>query len=192
MEPSGDLPRVLLLGDSISMSYTAGVRQRLGGAAQVLRAPDNCRTTRRTLENLEAWLGKGEWHIIHINCGIHDVTRLDAKGSSAAHGEPQVPLAAYCSTLERILARLARTRARLVWATTTPVGEEVAVRRNEDIDAYNRAAAEVVARHVASVDDLHALVRASESQLWSDGVHFTDEGSEILGKAVAECVREYL
>ena len=72
------LPRVLLLGDSISMSYTAPVRRRLAGAATVHRAPDNCRSTRHSLADLDRYLGDGGWRVIHCNWGIHDITRRDS------------------------------------------------------------------------------------------------------------------
>ena len=51
------LPNVLLIGDSISMRYTAGVQKELKGVANVYRAPDNCRSTRQTLEEIETYLG---------------------------------------------------------------------------------------------------------------------------------------
>lgn len=190
--PAGNLPRVLLLGDSISISYTIGVRQRFEDIAHVFRAPDNCRSTRQTLEDLETWLGAGDWDVIHINCGIHDLTLMDTAHRAAVDGTPQVPLAVYRANLERIFERLSRTRARLVWATSTPVGDDVAIRRNEDIDAYNRAAAEVMVRHRVTVNDLHTLVRAHGAPLWADGVHFTDEGAGHLADAVAAAIRTEL
>jgi len=50
VESDPALPNVLLIGDSISMSYTVRVRERLAGIANVYRAPDNCRSTRQTLD----------------------------------------------------------------------------------------------------------------------------------------------
>jgi hypothetical protein len=189
---ANNLPRVLLLGDSISISYTIGVRQRLEPIAHVFRAPDNCRSTRQTQEELEIWLGDGNWDVIHLNCGIHDVTRMNADFLAEAEGTPQVPIATYRANIERIFDRLVRTSAQLIWATTTPVGDEVAIRLNEDIDAYNRAVAEIIASRDVRVNDLNTLVRSHGPSLWSDGVHFTDAGAGLLADAVAAAIRPEL
>ena len=47
------LPRVLLIGDSISMQYTFPVRELLEGKANLHRPAGNCRSTRQTLEELD-------------------------------------------------------------------------------------------------------------------------------------------
>ena len=50
------LPRVLLLGDSISQGYHAEVARLLEGRVVVSRPAANCGSTVRGLEELEAWL----------------------------------------------------------------------------------------------------------------------------------------
>ena len=77
VEADPELPNVLLIGDSISMSYTVDVREKLAGIANVYRAPDNCRSTRQTLDKIETYLGHRQWDVIHFNWGIHDLTHLD-------------------------------------------------------------------------------------------------------------------
>ena len=70
------LPRVLLIGDSISMGYTLPVRKMLAGTANVHRVPENAGDTARGLEKLDAWLGDKPWDVIHFNFGLHDLKRL--------------------------------------------------------------------------------------------------------------------
>src|SRR5215831_15553891 len=53
------LPRVLLIGDSISIGYTLDTRQALAGKANVHRIPTNGGPTTNGLANLDAWLGDG-------------------------------------------------------------------------------------------------------------------------------------
>jgi lysophospholipase L1-like esterase len=72
---------------------------------------------------------------------------------------------------------------------TTPVGDDVAIRLNEDIDAYNLVAAEVLGGQKISINDLHTRVRDHNTSLWTDGVHFTDEGAAWLADAVADTIR---
>ena len=79
-----DLPNVLLIGDSISMQYTMGVREKLAGIANVYRAPDNCRSTRQTRREIDKYLGEMRWDVIHFNWGIHDLTHLNASGKVAS------------------------------------------------------------------------------------------------------------
>ena len=50
------LPRVLLIGDSISIGYTVPVRERLKGRANVHRPTTNAGPTSNGVKNLDAWL----------------------------------------------------------------------------------------------------------------------------------------
>ena len=52
------LPRVLLIGDSISIGYTLPVRELLKGKANVHRPSTNCGPTSRGVSGIDQWLGK--------------------------------------------------------------------------------------------------------------------------------------
>src|SRR5690349_3471397 len=78
------LPRVLLIGDSISIGYTVPVRDALKGKANVHRPATNCGPTERGLANLEKWLGDGKWDVIHFNFGLHDLKYVDDAGKNTA------------------------------------------------------------------------------------------------------------
>ena len=69
------LPRVLLLGDSISLGYTPYVIDRLKGKAFVTRPECNCGPSEFYLKergNIAGWLGENRWDVIHVNFGIWD------------------------------------------------------------------------------------------------------------------------
>ncbi len=100
------LPRILLIGDSVSRGYTLAVRHALAGKVNVHRAPENCGPTANGLKKLSIWLGDGKWDVIHFNFGIHD---------------RRTPPADYEQRLETIVERLKATGAKLIWASTTPV-----------------------------------------------------------------------
>ena len=51
-----DLPRVLLLGDSIRMSYQPHVAELLAGRAVVVGPADNCQYSLYTLSSLRRWV----------------------------------------------------------------------------------------------------------------------------------------
>ena len=117
------LPRVLILGDSISIGYTLDVRRELSGKANVHRAAANCGPTSRGVASLDDWLGDGRWDVIHFNFGLHDLVYHDEQGKNIApdRGRLQVPLDQYEKNLNTIVARLKKTGATLIFATTTPV-----------------------------------------------------------------------
>ncbi|MFM7209759.1 MAG: SGNH/GDSL hydrolase family protein, partial [Verrucomicrobiota bacterium] len=61
------LPRVLLIGDSVSRGYTQPARKALASKANLHRAPANCGPTASGLKNLDVWLGEAKWDVIHFN-----------------------------------------------------------------------------------------------------------------------------
>src|SRR5438270_1565554 len=67
------LPRVLLIGDSISIGYTIPTRELLKGKVNLHRIPTNGGSTKDGLANIDKWLGKGKWDVIHFNWGLHDL-----------------------------------------------------------------------------------------------------------------------
>jgi hypothetical protein len=177
------LPRVLLIGDSISIGYTEPVRLELTNKANVHRIPENGAATIVGVKNLDKWLGTLKWDVIHFNFGLHDL-RLD-------DGKHQVPLPDYETNLRTIVQRLQKTGARLIWATTTPVpdAEVKPPRRSADVIAYNAAAAKIMTESGIPIDDLYELVkpRLAELQLPAN-VHYTLPGYNVLGHQVAESV----
>ncbi len=169
------LPRVLLIGDSVSRGYTQPTRKALEGKANVHRAPANCGPTASGLKNLDVWLGEGKWDVIHFNFGIHD------RGTPAAD---------YVKRLEAIVARLEKTGAKLIWASTTPIPDDPAQKQTaQSIVEKNALAAEVMKKHGIPTDDLFAAMtpRLKEFQPPLD-VHFTGAGYDFLGAKVGESV----
>jgi len=179
------LPRVLLIGDSISMGYTIPTRKDLEGKANVHRPPTNCGSTHSGLRNLDAWIGDGKWDVIHFNWGMHDLKHL-------ASGRQNVPIAEYQKNLRELVARLKRTGAVLIFATTTPLVHDTHGKFSRDAHAevpYNEAAKKIMAENGVRVDDLHALALPQIGAIQAaDGVHFSKEGSEILARQVAASI----
>lgn len=186
------LPRVLLIGDSISIGYTLPTRELLAGVANVHRIPENGGSTRDGLVKLDQWLGRGKWDVIHFNWGLHDLKhwkdgRLDLAG-------PQVtPVELYERNLRALVARLEQSEAKLIFATTTPVPLGSAGREAGDELGYNEAARRVMEEAHIAIDDLHAAVlpRLGELQL-PRNVHFNAEGSRALAAQVAAAIKAAL
>ncbi len=196
--PDPALPDVLLIGDSISIGYTLLVRSRLAGKANVFRpldhtgkAPANGGDTARGLEQIDAWLLDRRWRVIHFNFGLHDLKYLDEKGTyvSPERGKQVTTLATYEANLRQLVARLRKTGATLVWASTTPVPEGSAGRVKGDEIAYNAVAKRVMEQEGVLINDLCGLVAARLREVQKPkNVHFTDQGSQLLAEAVTATI----
>jgi acyl-CoA thioesterase-1 len=176
------LPRVLLIGDSISMYYTPEVRHLLRGKANVYRVPDNGRSTAYGVQNIDYWLGDGRWAVIHFNFGLHDIA------VSPKTGKPQVSREDYEKNLRRLVKRLQGTGAKLTWASTTPVPEGSRSRSEADAAAYNAVARKVMEDNHVPINDLHAFVVSRPNRAtmqYPANVHFHAEGSADLAAEVA-------
>ncbi len=71
-----ELPRVLIIGNSISIGYTPFVCEALEGKMKIHRIPENGSHTWTGLEKLDEWLGDKPWDVIHFNWGLHDLKYL--------------------------------------------------------------------------------------------------------------------
>jgi len=174
VEDDPKLPRVLLIGDSVSRGYTLAVRKALAGRANVHRAPENCGPTANGLKKLDIWLDGGRWDVIHFNFGIHDRA---------------TPPPDYEQRLEAIMTRLKATGAKVVWASTTPVPPDTkdGPAAAQAIIERNEIAARVMRKHGVAIDDLHAFIAPHLPKVQNPGdVHFTGEGYDLLGGKVAD------
>jgi lysophospholipase L1-like esterase len=195
IEDTAGLPRVLLIGDSISIGYTLAVREELKGIANVHRPATNCGPTTRGVAEIDKWLGDGKWDLIHFNFGLHDLKFVDDQGKNAPpdKGHVQVSAEDYQKNLESLVARMKKTGAKLIFATTTPVPEGAQARIKGDEKKYNEIAVAVMKKNGVAIDDLHAfaLPQLAEIQLPAN-VHFKPEGSKVLAKQVAAEVLKVL
>ena len=139
------LPRVLLIGDSISIGYTLSAREALKGVANVHRIPTNGGPTSKGLSNIEDWLGSSKWDVIHFNWGLHDLCyrHPDSKtqgNRDKVNGSVTHSVEEYSRNLEKLVVRMKKTGSRLIFATTTPVPQGEAGRKVGDDILYNKAA----------------------------------------------------
>ena len=192
------LPRVLLIGDSISIGYTLPVRKQLQGVANVHRPPTNCGPTTRGLSQIDAWLGKKQWDVIHFNWGLHDLKYLGPQGENLADpnlktSHQQVPIDAYERNLRKLVARMLKTKATLIWCPTTPVPAGAKGRVVGDAVRYNAVALKIMQEHKIAVDDLYAFSKPRLKSIQrAANVHFTSAGSQALATQVARSIRDAL
>lgn len=182
------LPRVLLIGDSISMGYTLPTRKLLEGVANVHRIPQNGGPTKNGVANIDKWLGDSHWDVIHFNWGIHDLKFMP-------DGKRQVEAADYEANLRSLVARMQKTGAKLIFATTTPIpkGPLIPPREFGQVADYNAIALKVMKEMGVSVNDLNAWItpKLAEMQKPQD-VHYLDSGYDYLAQKVAQEIRAAL
>lgn len=202
------LPRVLLMGDSVSIAYALEVRKRLAGVANVHRVAANCGSTKVAVGyyGLVRWLpdANEKWDVIHFNHGLHDLSYRFAddrdkndKGEYASPtngGHQNVPPGEYEKNLRQIIARLKQTGAKLIFASTTPVPESDAAKYVKDSELpYNEIAKKVMTEEGVTWNDLWSLVKPRQAELQIPrNVHFQPEGSSVMAKQVAELIQNAL
>ncbi len=171
-------------------SYTVPVRELLKGKANVLSPLENSAQTAFGVENLDKWLGDSKWDVVHFNFGLHDLKYLDAEGTYVTpdKGKQVALLPEYEANLRQIVARLKKTGATLIWASTTPVPDASSGRVKDDELRYNEVALRVMKELGVRLDDLHAVVTANPGIQLPRNVHFTPEGYQRLARAAANMI----
>lgn len=197
---SADLPKVVLLGDSIRAGYKDTVIKALAGKAVVWTPKENCKSSVYIRENLAKWMEGQNPDVIHINAGLHDLVLTGPETNFTEIGK-------YGENIRAIIDELKKKypKAKIIWATTTPVfdelneksrksgtadGKRIAWRENAQVVRFNAAAAEALKGRDVVVDDLYTLVKDMNDQdlYIDDGVHYSMYGREFLGDAVAKSI----
>ena len=194
-----DLPKALLIGDSISIGYTRHVVAALKGKVQVIHHRGNAQHTGTGLKMLDRWVGETQWDVIHFNWGLWDLCYRHPQSKEQGRrdkkrGTLTTPLDQYEKNLDRLAGRLKKTKAKLIWAHTTTVPEGEAGRKVGDDDRYNEAAVRVMKKHGIRINDLNSLTDGFPPELFvkPGDVHYKAEGSKKIGQAVAKEISEAL
>ncbi len=198
-------PRVLILGDSISIGYTPFVQKLLAEEAVVIRptrngkSAENCAGTDNGVQHIDRWLklDGGNWDVIHVNFGLHDLKHVNAetgKNSNDPSDPLQTPPEEYEQQLREILGKIKATGATVIVCTTTPVPPGCKPAREVDApQKYNAIAKKIAAENGMLINDLFELANSQLEEIQRPAnVHFTPQGSEVLAEQVAGKIREAL
>lgn len=140
---------------------------------------------------------KKKWDVIHFNWGLHDLKHMGPNGENLfpkeKGGKVQVPLEDYEKNLDRLVLRLKKTGARLIWRNTTPVPPCSKGRYVGDSIRYNAAAERVMIRHGVPTHDLFTMSRERMKEIMLPAnVHYTKDGSKALAGSVAKIILQAL
>ena len=190
------MKKIILIGDSIRQGYDKYVRLAFKDVAEVYYPSDNCRFASYILRHLHDWKKAFECgddvNCVHWNAGLWDSIFMP-------DGEHHTPIEIYKYYMERVCKRirLLFPRAKVIFATSTPVVEERFLgeckRYNKDIELYNAAAIEIVKKHGFEIDDLYSITKDVPIEYYSDMTHFyTKEGTELIADKVIRCIEKSL
>lgn len=180
------LPRVLLIGDSIVRDYYPEVEKRLSSKAFVARlSTSRFISDPVLLKEIELVLDGTKFNVIQFNNGMHGWQHTEAEYRKA-----------FPKFLKTI--RACAPKARLIWATTTPLREGKGVTydtnaqySDERIAARNAIAAEIVTAQNIPTDDLNSAMRG-HPEYHSDNVHFNSQGIQIQAAQVTAEIEKLL
>lgn len=158
---AADLPRVLVLGDTVLQAPARALQAEFKGRATVeWKHPGSTGTA---LARIDELLGAGKWDLIYFNFGQADLHYRDPATQSVrvlsrfAGGVRVTPPDSYERNLGELVTRLKAGGATLIWASTTPLpGPDDLYDTGSEIE-YNAIAARVMSRHEVRIHDLHAL-----------------------------------
>jgi lysophospholipase L1-like esterase len=198
------LPRVLLLGDSITRGYRPEVEKRLNGKAYVAQLASSAFITDPALlAQVAMVLDNNKFDVIHFNNGMHGWEHSDQEY------EQGIPV-----LIETI--RKHAPNAKLVWANTTPLRDnsvpaaagapkdsasaesgrlmtQADVKKVSDarIRARNAIAEKIMTANRIPMDDLYTLSVGHPEQ-HSDNVHFNGSGVGLQATQVTQSVEKLL
>ncbi|HEY4414157.1 MAG TPA: SGNH/GDSL hydrolase family protein [Verrucomicrobiae bacterium] len=181
-----NLPRVLLIGDSITRAYYPEVEKQLAGKAYVGRLASSAFISDPALlRQIKMVLSQYPFDVIHFNNGMHGWQHSEAEYAAAFPG--------YLAAIQKYAPQ-----AKLIWANTTTLkvspplsADNQTQATDERVAARNAIAGKIVTAEKIPVDDLNSLTRG-HPEWHSDNVHFNDQGIALQAARVAAQIEPLL
>ena len=193
-------PKVLIIGDSISIGYTPFVKEQLKESAEVFHNPGNAQHTGTGLKKIKDWIGTEDWDIIQFNWGLWDLcyrhpdSKVQGKRDKV-NGTLTFGLEDYEENLDSIINIIKETsNAKLIFVATSYVPKNEAGRFKRDAIKYNKVALQVMKKYNVLVNDVYKTSKQIHKEYGkgSDDVHYKAQGYKALGKLISEFLIEHL
>lgn len=191
-------PKILIIGDSISIGYTPFVKNHFLGKAEVEHNAGNAQHTGTGLMNIEEWLGDEDWNIIQFNWGLWDLCyrHPDSKeygNRDKINGKPEYTIDEYASNLDSLVSILKnKSNAKLIFVTTTYVPENESGRHTSDVIKYNNTAKKIMTKHNILINDIYeqsiAIHNLYEKE--SRDAHYSIEGYKKLSELIIQFIKK--
>lgn len=189
-------PKILIIGDSISIGYTPFVKASLADKFDVFHNRGNAQNTGTGLDSISQWIGKNEYDIIQFNWGLWDLCyrNPDSKNQGnrdKINGKITFSIDEYKANLDSIIKILkTKTKDKLVFVTTSYVPKNEEGRFQKDAIRYNEAAKEIMKKNNILINDIYAKSIDIHKQygLGSNNVHYKPEGYMELSKSIVSFI----
>ena len=135
---------------------------------------------------------KSKVDLVQFNFGHWDAAHW------SGYDEPLTDKNAYAKNIKMTVWLIKKhfPNAKIDFATTTPMNpqcdEATNPRTTEYINELNDIARELADECGYTVNDLFEISKSWQNDKFRDYCHFTDEASEVLGKAVAEYIKNII
>ncbi len=175
-----DLPRIALIGDSITRGYQSYVRELLRGKCYVDYLATSYAIDTAIYNTLvEAFILDNHYDIIHFNHGLH-----------GKHMDEETYREKMSCLLQNISSK---TGCKVILATTTAVREQ---NKNvfdaswmEKVTERNKVVEELAQKYSYNIDNLYELsIKMPEEYREKDGFHYTSDGYARLADKVVKSV----
>jgi hypothetical protein len=180
-----DLPRVLLIGDSITRAYYPEVEKRLARKAYVGRLSSSAFISDPALlDQIKMVLTRYKFDVIHFNNGMH--------GWQHSEKEYEQAFPEYLKTIRKYAPD-----AKLIWANTTPLKvsppspDDSTQATDGRIAERNSIAAKFMQTHGIPVEDLNTPMQG-HPEYHIDNVHFNNNGISIQADLIAADIEKLL
>ncbi|HBL78027.1 MAG TPA: lipase [Prolixibacteraceae bacterium] len=206
---SASLPKLFLIGDSISIQYGPYLEKYLRGFASYERKQDdgsanknldyptgaNGGDSKMVLNYLRHKLDEPGFKpdYLLLNCGLHDIKR------NTVTREIQVPEEEYRENIETIIQLLKKRHIQMIWMRTTAVVDSIHNAKSSsfhrfatDVETYNQIADEVCAKNKIPVIDLHSFTKQLGEEQFTDHVHYKEPARALQAAFIAGAVRTIL
>lgn len=177
---NSDLPRVLLVGDSITHNYQEKVRECLRGICYVdYISTSYAIDTKMYNHVVYNFMTDSKYALIHFNHGLHG---------------KHLSKRSYKSKVEKLLNKV---NIKIILATSTVVFQE----GNKQLDSSwmkrveerNEAVYEIAKEKGYEVDDLYSVSVGIPTEMrYQDGTHYLSDGYEIFANVVAKSIKNNL
>ncbi len=203
------LPKLFLIGDSISIQYGPYLKEYLKGTVNFERKEDdgsgmknldvptgaNGGDSRMVLEYLKVKLNDPGFNpdYLLLNCGLHDIKRNTETQKIQVNEED------YKNNLAEILTLLRENEIQLIWIRTTPVVDSIHNSRAKafqrfasDLKTYNNIADELFTKEKIPMIDLNGFTEKLGVDQFIDHVHYNETTRAQQAAFIAGFIESYL
>jgi lysophospholipase L1-like esterase len=175
-------PRVLLVGDSITVGYRPFVNELLKNEALAdMYASSRGLDDPSYAKELKYMLSEYPYRVIHLNNGLH--------GMHLSEGEYREGFIATVQLISEI-----QPEAVIVLVTSTPVTkdgipEEISDAVNSVVIARNASLRKIAQKYALPINDLYSLMLGKSGLCISDGYHYNTDGQKLQAETVVSAVK---